>query len=195
MDRSKTKSATTPASSTAQLRKDPNGINFDEDFDYRSVIGKMNFLEKSTCPDICLATHQCAQYSSDPKRIHGTAVKRIGCYLVGTADKGLILRPMPTSSFDCWVDASFSGDWEKEIAADDASTAKSRTGYLISYNNCPLIWTSKVQTELALSTGEAEYIALSQSTREVIPMMSLLEEAHAIGYQEGAFIPTILIQG
>ena len=42
------------------------------------------------------------------------------------------------------------------------------------YAGCPLTWSSKIQTEIALSTTEAEYIALSQSLREVIPMMNLL---------------------
>ena len=43
-------------------------------------------------------------------------------------------------------------------------------------NGCPVIWTSKLQTEIALSTAEAEYIALSQATREIIPLINLLKE-------------------
>jgi hypothetical protein len=50
-------------------------------------------------------------------------------------------------------------------------------GYIITYDGCPMHWTSKMQTEIALSTTEAEYIALSLSMREVIPIMWLLEEA------------------
>ena len=50
-------------------------------------------------------------------------------------------------------------------------------GYAISYAGCPLTWASKLQTEIALSTVEAEYIALSQSLREVICMMQMVEEA------------------
>ena len=41
---------------------------------------------------------------------------------------------------------------------------------------CPIHFVSKLQTEIALSTAEAEYIALSQALREVIPLMSLMEE-------------------
>ena len=44
------------------------------------------------------------------------------------------------------------------------------------YGNCPLIWASKLQSEISLSTAEAEYIALSQSLREIIPLMGLLKE-------------------
>ena len=41
---------------------------------------------------------------------------------------------------------------------------------------CPLIWFSKLQTEIALSTTEAEYIALLQSMQELIPLVNLLGE-------------------
>ena len=44
------------------------------------------------------------------------------------------------------------------------------------YCGCPLVWSSKLQTEIALSTTEAEYIALSQSMRELIPLIGMLSE-------------------
>jgi hypothetical protein len=52
----------------------------------------------------------------------------------------------------------------------------SRTGYVLMYAGCPIHWVSKLQTEIALSTAEAEYIALSQSLKEVIPLMSMMKE-------------------
>ncbi len=52
----------------------------------------------------------------------------------------------------------------------------SRTGFVICYAGCPVLWTSKLQTEIALSTAEAEYIALSTAMREVIPFIYLLKE-------------------
>jgi len=56
----------------------------------------------------------------------------------------------------------------------------SRTGYVILYANCPIIWCSKLQTEIALSTTESEYIALSQSLRDVIPLIGLLRELQSV---------------
>ena len=56
----------------------------------------------------------------------------------------------------------------------------SRTGFVIRYAGCPIGWCSKLQTEIALSTAEAEYIALSQALREVIPLMTLLQELNEI---------------
>ena len=45
---------------------------------------------------------------------------------------------------------------------------------------CPILWCSKMQTEVALSTTEAEYIALSQSMRDVLPIISLIEEVNVV---------------
>jgi hypothetical protein len=187
------KEHSTPARSDVVLHRDLDGEPFNETWSYRSVIGKLNFLEKSTRPDIALAVHQCARYSSNPMKSHGEAVKRIGRYLKSTRDKGLYLKPLPgtATAFDCWVDASFAGDWYQPDAMDNPLTAKSRTGYIIMFANCPIIWSSKVQTEIALSTTEAEYVALSQSLREVIPMMNLLEEAIQHGIPLHSALPNV----
>ena len=71
----------TPALSTTVLSEHPDSQEHDQHFHYKSVIGKMNYLEKSTRPDIAYATHQCARFSSNPKIEHSNAVKRIGRYL------------------------------------------------------------------------------------------------------------------
>ena len=65
----------TPACSSKILFKHSESIGFDKSFDYRSVIGKLNYLEKGTRSDIAYATHQCARFCSDPKKEHGDAVK------------------------------------------------------------------------------------------------------------------------
>ena len=60
--------------------------------------------------------------------------------------------------------------------ADNAENVMSRKGFVLRYAGCPIGWCSKLQTEIALSTAEAEYIVLSQALREVIPLITLLEE-------------------
>ena len=82
------------------------------EFNYRSVIGKLNFLEKSTCPDITYAVHQCAHFSADPKQSHADTVKCIRQYLKGTPQDGITLHPNTQQSFQCWVDADFAGNWK-----------------------------------------------------------------------------------
>ena len=177
----KTKDKAAPSSTI--LRRDLDGEPFDEDWDYRSVIGKLNFLEKSTRPEIAYAVHQCARFASNPKKSHANAVRYLCRYLAGTKDKGLILRADPTKSFEVHVDCDFAGNWVKEDAMNDPSTAKSRTGYIISYGGCPVLWASKLQTEVVLSTTESEYVGLSESLRIAIVMMNLLLEMKTFGIE------------
>ena len=106
------KESQVPYLSSKLLTPNLQDTDFDGHFDYHSVIGKLNYLEKSTRPELAYAVHQCARYCSAPKCSHGEAVKRIGRYLLGTKDKGLILKPTK-ESFDCWVDASHAGKCNK----------------------------------------------------------------------------------
>ena len=53
---------------------------------------------------------------------------------------------------------------------------RSRTGYVFTLAGCPILWKSSLQTEIALSTLESEYIALAAAMRELIPARRLLEE-------------------
>ena len=177
------KSLSTPCVSSLILHADLEGEDFDQHFDYRSIIGKLNYLAKSTRADIEYAVHQCARFMSNPKRSHGQAIKRIGRYLLGTKELGLVLRPDPNRSFDCYVDASFAGEWIKSNADQamyDPNTARSRSGFIIFYAGVPLVWSSKLQTEVTLSSTEAEMIALSASTREFIFLVRLIKETGEI---------------
>lgn len=155
--------------------------DFDCNFDYRAATGKLLFLEKSTRPDIAFAVHQCARFSAHPKQSHGRAIKRIGRYLVGTKDRGLVYHPN-NSSFECWADADFCGLWDPDSAHWDVNTARSRSGYIITYAGCPIVWSSKLQSTISLSSTEAEYVCLSEALRSVIPMMELLKEAKEHGF-------------
>ena len=112
-----------------------------------------------------MATHQCARFSIRPMRSHEIAVMRIGRYLLGTKDRGMIYRPDSKRGLEIFVDADFAGGWDPEDA-ENADNVYSCTGYVICYARCPMFWQSKLQTEIALSTAEAEYIALSQALRD-----------------------------
>jgi hypothetical protein len=137
----KTKSKPTPAPGGQVLQQDLDATAMVEDFHYRSVIGKANFLEKSTRPDIRVAVYQYAWFSADPKQAHADALRYFGRYLQGTPKKGITLDPKLDQSFECWVDADFLGQYVKG-AADmhlDKMTAKSRTGFIMTYAGCPII--------------------------------------------------------
>ena len=93
LNHSKVHSKTTPAAASKILLAHPDTEVFDGSFHYRSVIGKLNYLEKSCRPDIAYAVHQCARFSSKPRKKHGEAVRWLGKYLKGSRDKGTILHP------------------------------------------------------------------------------------------------------
>ena len=145
--------------------------------EYARVIGQLNFLEKSMQPDIAYAVHQCARFARDPRESHKQAVLRIGRYLMSTKDKGRIFRIRTGQNMELRCDADFCSNWSAEMAHMDKSTAKSRTGYVIMYSGCPVTWASKMQMEVALSTTQAELIAMSEGLRAAIPLMNLIEEA------------------
>ena len=166
----------TPAASTKILTRDLHLPKFKHTFNYRRVIGQLNYLEKGSRPDISYAVHQCARFCSDPSQSHAEAVIHICKYLHGTRDIGLIIDPTEDLSLKCYADADFIGNYNKNTSPHDPSTAKSRTGYIIFFCGCPIVWASKLQTCIALSSCESEYYALSQALREVIPIMTLLQE-------------------
>jgi hypothetical protein len=181
----------TPALASKILQRDETAPSFQGNFHYRSIIGKLNFLEKSTRPDIAYAVHQCARFCEDPKQTHADAVLHLIKYLSATRDKGIILDPKHDQSFEVYADADFAGNWHKFTAHTDPSTAKSRSGYVILFAGCPIMWSSKLQTQIALSTTEAEYIALSQSLRDTIPLMQLLQEFKSKGFHTVSTVPKV----
>jgi hypothetical protein len=85
----------------------------------------------------------------------------------------MILAPDTTLKLDCYADADFAGLYGYEDA-QDSSCVKSRTGYVCTLGEVPILWASKLQTEIALSTLEAEYIALSQAMRDLLPLRDLM---------------------
>ena len=71
------------------------------------------------------------------------------------------------------MDADFAGPWPYEDK-QDPSCVKSHTSFAICIANCPIIWTSKLQPDIATSTIEAEYNTLSTAMKLVIPLLELL---------------------
>lgn len=189
----KSNSRLIPALSTKILQKYETSAPHNEEWHYRSVIGKLNYLEKSSRPDLAYSVHQCARFSEEPKEEHTRAVKLIGRYLLSTRTQGLIYTPKQ-KSFECYCDADFSGNWDATIAEFDGSTARSRSGYVIMYAGCPVSWGSRLQTEIALSSTESEYISLSQGLREVIPLMNVVQELVDEGFQIPATTPKVMCQ-
>ena len=167
-------SKSTPAEK-APLKKDEFGPPCTEGWNYRSVVGMLMYLATNSRPDIAFAVNQCARFSNNPRRIHEVALKRIGRYLNGTKDNGMIIKPNKELRLDLYADADFAGLFTKEDA-EDPTSVRSRAGWLVTLGDIPVIWKSKLMTEIALSTMEAEYMALSFGMRELIGNRQLIQE-------------------
>ena len=105
--------ASTPAETKA-LGADLNGAPCQETFSYPSFVGMLMYLSNTTRPDLAFAVHQCARFTHNPKRSHELALKRIGRYLIGTKDRGMLLDPSSNLDIDCFVDAVVAGLWGSE---------------------------------------------------------------------------------
>ena len=137
----------------APLGTDVNGSKDKTDWpkSYASFIGMMLYFASKTRPDISFAVHQCAQFTHNTKASHEKAVKRICRYLQGTKENDLVFNPSKKLVVDCYADADFAGLWGHEDPQDPIC-ARSRTGFVVTFANFPLLWVSKLQTEIALST-------------------------------------------
>jgi hypothetical protein len=153
----------------------PDNPAMTESWNYRSIVGMMLYLSGNTRLDIAYGVSQVARFSHQPKQPHAVAVKRIVRYLKATAHEGTIFKPPDSIHLDLYVDADFAGLWGVESPSDPVSV-KSRSGHLISLSGCYLIGKTNLQTSIAQSTGESEYIALSHALRALLPIRSTLIE-------------------
>ena len=113
------------------LALDHHGKQFNEEYDYASVVGMLLYLV-NTRPDIQYSVHSCCRFVHSPRKSHAEAIKRICRYLVGTRDKGLTFDvDCSNLKLNCFVDADFAGLHKYEDHNDPIS-AKSRTGYVIT---------------------------------------------------------------
>ena len=159
------------------LPTDAGGDAFQEPWQCSSVIGMMMYLASNAHPQIQFAVHQCARFTHCPKHLHANAVKKICRCLKHVPDhnEGLTFTKTTSHQSDCFVDADYAGLWGHEDDQDPVCV-KSRTGCTMTLGGCPIHWVSRLQTETALITLEAEHIALAQAMRDLVPTRRMLEE-------------------
>jgi hypothetical protein len=138
---------------------------------YAQLLGCLQFIANSTRPDISFAVNKLAAYTANPGLQHHGAIKRILRYLAGTKTLGIIYRKSQDETgnnnlFHGYADASFA----------NAEDLKSTTGYIFLTAGGAITWKSKKQTIIALSSTEAEYVALSEAGREATWLRNLYDE-------------------
>ena len=135
---------------------------------YQSAIGSLlYYLSVATRPDITFAVSNMARFSSKPTTQHWTGVKRIMRYLQGTINHGILYTKLSSRECIGFSDADWAGDLDNR---------RSTSGYLFQISGGPVSWRSKKQSSVALSTAEAEYVALASSAQEAVWMRQLTTE-------------------
>ena len=129
----------------------------------------------NTHPNISFAVSQVACFNHNPKQLHATALKMILCYLKGTTNKGMIIKPSGKLTLEMWCDADYAGLYHHDPDTS-ASAAKSCGAFLITLSDVPFFWKMQLHSEITLSTTEAEYSTLSMSLHALLPIRDLLLE-------------------
>jgi hypothetical protein len=151
-------------------------------YQVRRIVGKLMFLANSSRADIAYATHQIARFVASPRVEHGEAIEWLVRYLIGTKDKGCEILPNEDGGIELYADADFAGNWDPSLAGEDIDTARSRHGYVLYFAGVPILWKSQLQTEIALSSTEAEVIGLSAALRTSIPIVNMIREMAELGF-------------
>jgi hypothetical protein len=139
---------------------------------YARLLGELQFIANSTRPDISYAVNKLAAYTANPSLQHHSALKQILRYLAGTKTLGITYSKPQDETGD---DNLFHGFADAAYA--NADDLKSTTGYVfLAAGGAAITWKSKKQTIIALSSTEAEYIALSEAGREASWLRNLYAE-------------------
>ena len=162
---SEAKSVKTPVSVNSKLLYASDECELVDQVLYQSAVGSLLYLATRSRPDIAFAVNNVARFCSKPTKEHWMAVKRIFRYLRGTTHLGLLYskRDEPAALIG-YSDADWGGD---------CNDYKSTTGYVFQIGGTAVTWRSKKQSCVALSTAEAEYVALSSAAQEAIWMREL----------------------
>ena len=134
---------------------------------YRSIVGGLLYLSNATRPDVACAVSDLSRYVCSPKQPHWEAAIRVLRYLKGSRLVGITFGRQPDQTLLGYTDA----DW-----AGDVQSRRSTTGWIFLLFGGALSWRSKLQATVALSTAEAEYIALSSAAQEAMYLRTLCKD-------------------
>jgi hypothetical protein len=148
-----------------------------EKMTYREMIGSLMYCATMTCPDIAYAVSTLSQYLESPRTTHLKAVKHVFCYLLGTKHLKLVLGGNTTV-------AGFSdSDWASQIHQHSIS------GFAYFVGLGTVSWSVKKQPIITLSSTEAEYVALTHATKDVLWIHKILKE---FSFLHNLSLPTTL---
>jgi hypothetical protein len=138
--------------------------------DFQQRIGSLIYLMNKTRVDLAYPIGCLARYMANPGPLHFKVLDKVEKYIENTPKLGLSFQSN-SNSIDCYVDADWGGD---------IGTRRSTTGYIFLYRGSPISWSSKLQKTVALSSCEAEYMALKEAIKEQQYIRAILHELKPI---------------
>ncbi|KAH7550154.1 hypothetical protein JRO89_XS13G0144400 [Xanthoceras sorbifolium] len=152
--------------SAAMSPQSDNDIEYMSHVPYSSAVGSLMYAMVCTRPDIAHAVSVVSRYMSNPGKEHWQAVKWIMRYLRGTTDSCLEFG-RSKGHLVGYVDSDYAGDLDRR---------RSITGYVFTLGDTAISWKATLQSTVALSTTEAEYMAVVEAIKEAIWMRGLFGE-------------------
>jgi len=134
---------------------------------YQAIIGSLLYLMLGTRPDIAFAVIKLLQFSANSSKEHYERAKYICRYLAGTKDYTMVFDGNTNEGLIAHSDS----DW-----AVDINNCRSITGYFFKLAGLSVSWLSRAQKTIALSSTEAEYMAISDCFRQAMWMTNLFGE-------------------
>ena len=170
----KTKPVSTPLAphfklSASQCPKTEEEREYMSKVPYSNAVGSLMYAMVCTRPDISHAVGTVSRYMHNPGKEHWQAVKWILRYIQKTLDVGLIFEK------DDMVGQHVVGYCDSDYASD-LDKRRSTTGYVFTLAKAPVSWKSTLQSTVALSTTEAEYMAITEAVKEAIWLQGLLDD-------------------
>jgi hypothetical protein len=148
-------------------------LNEEEVKTYQMMVGSLIYASISTRPDITHSVNLVARHMSSPTVHNSLMVKRVFRYLNGTRSLGLRYTNTNKTSREIAVSAYCDADW-----GGDLTSRRSTTGYCTFINDNLISWQTKRQPTVALSSAEAEYMAICDVAKEIMWVRMILAELH-----------------
>ena len=139
----------------------------ESDSPYREALGALMYLMISSRPDLAFVISYLSQYANCHGPTHWEAVKRVLRYLQGTKNRRVCLGGA-NQELKCFSDADWGHNEDR----------RSISGYAITFGSGTVSWSSRKQQCVAQSTTEAEYISVSEASKECIYLEQFLKEIH-----------------
>jgi hypothetical protein len=173
---SKLKEYKTPAGPGESVIRPIEGdpiLSEEEQKEFRSGVGMLLYLVKHSRPDISNVVRELAKVMDGAMPAHQKLLYRTIKYVIDTKDRALVYKPLTEKHnnnfiwhLKAYCDSDYSGDKDKRISV---------TGFIIYFMGCAISWKSRAQKSVTLSSTEAEYVAISEVSAEIMFIKQLLE--------------------